>query len=107
MGHPIPKELRGEERYFSIPVLNIHFNKKGVIYNGIATGIAALIGKVTNTWVFGTLLVILNLIAYPLAHVKLPRNKFDGGNVGLDIYLYRWVKYNFFNKNLYLRRGGR
>lgn len=108
MGHPIPKELKGEERFFTIPFANIYFNKKGIIYNGGVTGFSAIMGKLTgNGWVFGVLFVILNLIAYPLAHMKMPKRKFDGGNVGLDVYAYRMIKYKFFTKgNLYIRKRG-
>ena len=33
MGHPVPKELKGEERLFVIPWLNVPVNKKSIIYN--------------------------------------------------------------------------
>ena len=106
MAHQIPKELKGEERYFSIPHINIHFSQKGVVYNGIATIISVLIKKVTNVWVFVPVLLILNIIAYPLAHFKMPKNKFEGGNVNLDIFLLRWFKYKYMTKTLYLRKRG-
>lgn len=104
MAHPIPKELRGEERYFSIPVINLHFSRKGVIYNGLATIISVVIGKLTNVWVFAVLFLLLNAIAYPLAHMRIPKNKFEGGYVPLDRYCLRWFKYKHMNKNLYIRR---
>lgn len=106
MGHTIPKELKGEERYFSIPYINLHFNKKGVIYNGLATIISAVIGKMTNATVFATLFFLLNGIAYPLAHMKRPKGQFEGGNVNLDIYYFRKFKYKHFGQKLYLRKRG-
>lgn len=106
MSHPIPKKLTGEERWFSIPSINFYLSKKGVFYCGIATGISYIIGKLTNLWVFGILFILLNAIAYPLAHITLPKKRFDGGAVSLDIYIYRMFKYKKFNKNLYLRKRG-
>lgn len=107
MSHPIPKKLTGEERWFTIPNTNFYLSKKGVIYCGLATGISAVIGKLTNAWVFGFFFVLLNGIAYPLAHITLPKKRFDGGAVGLDIYIYRMIKYKKFNKTLYLRKRGK
>lgn len=104
MPHPIPKELRGEERFFSLPYINLHFSKKGVIYNGAVTGFAVLVGKMTNVWVFAVLFIILNCIAYPLAHMRIPKNKFEGGNVPLDIYILRRLKYKHYSQNRYVRK---
>jgi hypothetical protein len=78
---------------------------KGVVYNGVATLGSALIGKVTNLWVFLVLFLILNIIAYPLAHLKMPKKRFEGGAVSLDKYVARWFKYKFYGKNLYTRKG--
>lgn len=106
MAHHIPQKLKGEERYFSIPYLNIHFNKKGILYNGSVTAISAIIGKMTNMWVFLALFLITNFIAYPLAHGTVPKRRFEGGGVSLDEYVLRIIKYRYMNKNLYLRKRG-
>lgn len=103
MAHQIPKELKGEERAFTLPYINLHFSKKGAIYAAIATGIAVIIKKISNIWVFIPTLIILNAIAYPLAHLKTPKNKFEGGNLSLDIWLLRWFRYNKMKKNLYIK----
>lgn len=104
MAHPIPKELRGDERIFTIPIINAHFNKKGVVYNGAVSLLSVVIGKLTNLWVFLVFFIVLNLIAYPLAHMKTPRGKFEGGNVPLDKYFIRKFKYKKFSKNIYVRK---
>lgn len=106
MAHPIPKELKGEERFFTIPYLNLHFNKKGVIYNGAVTTIAAIIGKLTNIWVFTALFLITNAIAYPLAHSRIPKRRFEGGNVNYDKYFFRSLAYKKINKKIYVRKKG-
>lgn len=106
MAHSIPKELRGEERYFTLPVVNIHFGKKAVIYNGTVTLLAVLIGKVSNFVVFLVVFLVLNIIAYPLATAKVSKNKFDGGNVPIDKFMLRKYKYKKFNKKIYIRRRG-
>lgn len=106
IAHHVPQELKGEERYFSIPGINLHFNKKGVIYNGAVTAISAIIGKVTNVWVFLVLFLITNFIAYPLAHAKVPKRKFEGGGVSLDKYVVRMLKYKFLRQNQYIRKRG-
>ncbi|NBI07600.1 hypothetical protein [Senegalia massiliensis] len=106
MAHLTPQELKGEERFFSIPAINLHFNKKGAFYNGGVTAFAAIIGKLTNLWVFLGLFLILNIIAYPLAHIPIPKKKFEGGGVGLDIYLLRKYKYKRNSKKIYIRRRG-
>lgn len=106
MSHPIPKELKGEERVFTIPMVNLHFNKKGLVYNGIVTLLAVILGKITSFWVFLFLFVVLNFIAYPLAHLKKSKYSFEGGNVPLDKYYIRKYKYNKFNKNIYIRKRG-
>lgn len=106
MAHPIPRELKGEERIFTIPLINLHFNKKGVAYNGAATLIAAVMLKLFNFWVFLVFFLVLNIIAYPLAHMKTPKNRFEGGNVSLDKYFLRKYKYKKFNQNVYIRKRG-
>jgi len=106
MAHHIPQKLKGEERYFSIPVINLHFNKKGILYNGGVTTISALVGKMTNMWIFLAMFLVLNIIAYPLAHVTVPKRRFEGGGVSLDTYVTRLLKYKYKEKNLYLRKRG-
>lgn len=85
MGHPIPKDLKGEERLFVIPGINIPVYKKSILYNGPATLIAVIIGQVvSNQLVFLTLFVLLNIIAYPLGNGKRGRKKFDNGFMNND-----------------------
>ncbi|KZL92715.1 hypothetical protein [Clostridium magnum] len=107
MAHPIPKELKGEERILSIPIINVHLNRKGLIYNGAVTLLSVILGKLISFWLFLALFIILNLIAYPLAHMKTPKTRFEGGNVSLDKYLLRKFKYNKFKQNIYIRKRGR
>lgn len=107
MAHPIPKELKGEERILSIPIINVHLNRKGLIYNGAVTLLSVVLGKLISFWLFLALFIILNLIAYPLAHMKTPKTRFEGGNVSLDKYLLRKFKYNKFKQNIYIRKRGR
>lgn len=103
MSHPVPKDLRGEERVITIPYMDLYLNKRGMIYNGLATLLSALILKLSgNVVVFFIIFLVLNIIAYPLAHYKLPRNKFEGGNVVLDQYLKRKYSYRK-NKKIYVR----
>ena len=104
MGHPIPKELRNEERIFSIPYLDIHFSKKATLYCIVATVLSGLTIYI-NLYVFLILFGILNLTAYSLATFKVARNKFEGGNVYFDRYLIRMYKYKK-GKKIYLRRRG-
>lgn len=106
MAHPIPKELKGEERIFTIPFINVHINKKGLGYNGIATIIAAVMLKLTNFWVFLVLFLVLNITVYPLAHMKTQKNRFEGGNVPYDRYFLRKFKYKK-NQNVYIRKRGK
>ena len=46
MSYPVPRDLKGEERLFVIPQFNIPVYKKSILYNGPATLVALLIGKV-------------------------------------------------------------
>ena len=66
--------------------------------------LSALIGKVTSVWIFIPLFLISNIIAYPLAHFKIPKKKFEGGAVPLDVYMYRYFQYKYKGKNLYTRK---
>lgn len=104
MGHPIPKELKDEERIFSIPYLDLHFSKKATLYCLIATVISGFTIYI-NLYVFLALFIILNLLAYSLASFRVARNSFEGGNVYFDRYLIRMYKYRK-NKNIYLRKRG-
>jgi hypothetical protein len=106
IAHHVPQRLKGEERYFSIPFINLHFNKKGVFYNGGVTAVSAIIGKMTNTWVFLFLFLVTNIIAYPLAHATMPKRKLEGGGVPLDVYVARMLKYKYLRQNLYIRKRG-
>lgn len=106
IGHRIITKLKGEERYLSIPYINLHFSKKGLVYNGAVTGFSALIGKLTNVSVFIALLIVLNAIAYPLAHGKVSRKKFEGGNLPYDRYFLRMFKFKKHGGNIYIRKRG-
>lgn len=102
MVHPIPKELEGEERVLSISWLDLHLNKTGVIYNGIATLFSGLIFWISNNVILLIIvLLISNIAVYPLAQTTIRKTCFDGGNVRRDIYLKRKFKYK---KNLYLKK---
>ncbi|WP_321835652.1 hypothetical protein [Clostridium butyricum] len=105
MGHPIPKELKDEERIFSVPYLDLHFSKKASLYCMIATVISGITLYI-NLYMCLGLFVVLNLIAYSLASFKVTLNKFEGGNVYFDKYLIRKFKYKK-NRNIYLRRRGK
>jgi hypothetical protein len=88
MGHPVPKDLKGEERLFVLPGLNLPINKKSVLYNGPASLIAVAIGQVTgNQIAFLTFFVLLNVIAYPFGNSKRSRKKFDNGFMNNDKYV--------------------
>lgn len=100
MGHPIPKELTGEERLFVIPWLNVPVTKKSIIYNGPATLIAILIGKITGSiTAFMGVGIILNVIVYPLGNNTIGNNKFNNGGMSYDKYLIQKIKWE-------LRGGG-
>ncbi|MBN1040423.1 hypothetical protein DVW12_17250 [Clostridium botulinum] len=105
MSHPVPKELKGEERLFSIPYVDLHFSKKSTLYCGIATVISGITLKI-NFNLFLFMFIGLNLIAYPLGSFKVQKNKFEGGNVSLDTFLIRKLKYQK-HRNIYLRRRGK
>ncbi len=94
MGHPIPKELKGEERLLVIPWLNIPITKKSIIYNGPATLIAILVGKITGSiTIFMGLGIALNVIVYPLGNNSIGNNKFDNGGMSYDKYLAGKIKW--------------
>lgn len=103
MIHPVPKDLKGEERWVSIPYMDLYLNKTGIIYNGAACLISGITVKLTgNVYLFFFLIIILNIIAYPLAQSTIGRNKFDGGGMRLDKYLKIKFKYRK-NRRTYLR----
>lgn len=99
--HPVPKELKGEERIFSVGAF--YLNKTGCIYNGavtLLTGIVlSLTGAVIPCLVVG---LVLNILVYPLAHSTVEKSKFDAGGVRKDKFYYRKFKY-WRKKRLYLR----
>lgn len=105
MSHPVPKELKGEERLFSVPYLELHFNKKATLYCGIATVIAGMMLRV-NFKLFMVMFIVLNLIAYPLGAFRVQTTKFEGGNVAFDTFFIRKLKYKK-HRNIYLRRRGK
>lgn len=99
MGYPVPKELKGEERLFVIPHINVPFYKRSLIYNGPVTLIVIMINKFLDNLIVGLgLLVIANAVVYPLGHRKISKNKFNNGNMDFD---------KVMKKKLLLRlRGG-
>lgn len=102
MSHPIPKDLRGEERYFSIPYIDLHFNKKATLYCLVSTVVAGLTVRI-NLYLFLVLFLILNTISYVLASFTISKDKFEGGNVPFDVYILRKLRYKK-NRNIYIRR---
>lgn len=103
MNHPIPRELKGEERIVAISFMDLYLTKAGLIYNGTVTILVGIIGKITNNAIlFFILLVLLNVAAYPLGQHHTQKNKFDGGNIRLDKYLIKKFKYRK-RHNIYLR----
>lgn len=104
MSHPVPKDLKDEERILSIPFMDFYLNKTGLIYNGSVTIFSGILLKLTgNVIVFLILLVGLNLLVYPLAQSTTKKSEFDGGNVRLDKFLKRKFTYRK-RKRIYLRR---
>jgi len=104
VAHPVPKDLKGEERFLTIPYTDLYLNKTGAIYNGSATLLAGIIGKLTNNAiVFLALLVLLNIAVYPLAQTTIKKSLFDGGGVRRDKFLMKQYSYKK-KKNVYLRR---
>lgn len=92
MSYQVPKDLKGEERLFIIPGINAPFYKKSIIYNGPATLISAIIGKITgNTIMFVSTLIVLNLIAYPLGNFKRSKKHFDNGFMDNDKLIKRRI----------------
>jgi len=105
MSHPVPKDLKDEERVITIPYMDLYLNKTGMIYNGAATILAGLLGKlIGNVIVFLVLFLILNILAYPLAQSTIKKSEFDGGGVRRDKFLKKKVTYKR-RKNVYLRRA--
>ena len=104
MSHPIPKDLKGEERILSIPFMDLYLNKTGMIYNGSVTLLSGLILKLSNNVIlFLVLFIGLNLAVYPLAQSTTKKSDFDGGNLRRDKYLISKFKYRK-GKNVYLRK---
>lgn len=105
MSHPVPKDLKGEERILSIPYMDLYLNKTGIVYNGAVTVFSGILAKLTgNAIVFLVSLILLNILVYPLAQTTIKKSIFDGGGVRRDKYLLKKFNYRK-NKNLYLRRA--
>lgn len=104
MAHPVPKELKGQERIARIPYINVYLNKKGAIYCGLASFIAAVLGKMFGIVTCIILFILLNGIAYPAAQMKTSKGKFEGGNIEFDKYFIRKARYEKFKRNLYVRK---
>lgn len=105
MSHPVPKDLKGEERILSIPYMDLYLNKTGIVYNGSVTVFSGILAKLTgNAIVFLVSLILLNILVYPLAQTTIKKSIFDGGGVRRDKYLLKKFNYRK-NKNLYLRRA--
>lgn len=105
MSHPVPKDLKGEERILTIPYMDLYLNKAGMIYNGIATLLAGgILFVAKNVIVFLFCFVALNALVYPLAQSTTKKSDFDGGGVRRDKHLKKIIKYKK-NKNVYLRRA--
>ncbi|MCK9470647.1 MAG: hypothetical protein M0Q88_02710 [Bacilli bacterium] len=87
MGHLVPKELRGEERLFVIPKIGVPVYKKSLTYNGPATLLAIILGKITGSeTIFFGLFIILNILVYPLGVGRISRKTFDNGFMNKDMY---------------------
>jgi len=105
MGHPVPKELRGEERLLSFPKIGLHFNQRSLYYNGPACVICFLLaGVVSDLRILFFLFITLNGIAYPLGHIKLPKKRYEGGYLHLDTYIKRMLYFKYKNTLYYVRR---
>ncbi|WP_315069229.1 hypothetical protein [uncultured Clostridium sp.] len=105
MSHPIPQELKGEERVLSIPYLDLHLSKKACAYCLVATILAGLTVKI-NMYLALFLFIALNSIAYTIATFRISTKKFEAGNVPYDVFLMRKIKY-MRNKKIYVRKRGR
>lgn len=104
MGHPVPKDLKGEERLFVVPGLNVPLYKRSILYNGPASLIAVAIGQVTNNQLaFIAFFVLLNVVAYPLGNGKRSKRKFDNGFMSNDKYIRQLLFWKMKNGgNVYL-----
>ncbi|MCT4662712.1 MAG: hypothetical protein N4A40_12695 [Tissierellales bacterium] len=97
--YPIPTKMGGEERLFSIKQLNLHFNKKSLIYCGCMTLVCSLVSKAFSLWwLFPVLGLPLNILAYILANFQYPKYRFEAGGMDLDKYLLRRIRYNYSKK---------
>ena len=104
MSHPIPKDLKGEERIFSIPYLDLHFSKKATVYC-LSTTVLSGLTLYISFYLFAFLFITLNIAAYILASFTVQKSKFEGGNVPFDTYLMRKIKYKK-NRKIYIRKRG-
>ena len=46
MSHPMPKDLKEDDRFFGINFMDLHLTKKGLIYNGGVTLFSVAILKI-------------------------------------------------------------
>ena len=104
MSHPMPKDLKEDDRFFGINFMDLHLTKKGLIYNGGVTLFSVAILKIfENVPVFLFLLLGLNIAVYPLGQFRTKKNAFESGNLRYDDYLKK--KFNYYRKkSIYLRR---
>ncbi len=92
VSHLVPKELKGEERLFIIPWIGIPVYKKSLAYNGPATLIAVILGKIMNSEiVFFAFFLILNVVVYPLGVGRISRKAFDNGYMKKDMYYKQYL----------------
>lgn len=104
MSHPIPKDLKEDKRLFDLPWFDLFFTTRGLIYALSVSILAYLFYLITKSAIlFLVLLLILNLVVYPLGQLKEAKDNFDGGNINKDILLYRKFKYKFSKKRIYIR----
>lgn len=96
MSHSIPKELKGEERIFVIPGINIPIYKKSILFNGPASLIAVLIGQYSQSQLaFFTFFIVLNLAAYPFGNGRIRKKNFDNGYMNYDKYVKQRILWEF------------
>lgn len=104
VSHPMPKDLKEDDRFFGINFMDLHLTKRGLIYNGGVTLFSVAILKIfENVPVFLFLLLGLNIAVYPLGQFRTKKNAFESGNLRYDDYLKKKLNY-YRKKSIYLRR---